>query len=101
MEKAWDVMDNEVLMFVLSVFAFSYSIIYLKRKKIGTNANFLVTSMFFFMLASFATNAEHFYFYSFFNAVEHLSYAITSVCAVIWVYKAGPGYKPENYRACK
>lgn len=79
--------ENEVIMLILSFVAFAFTLFYKKEIKQVRGFYFLYSSFLFFLLASISTVLEAIIFEAFLNVVEHLSYAISILFMMYWMYK--------------
>lgn len=78
--------ENELLVLLLGSSVFVFLLRYRISLRRLPAHSVLITSFICIWCAWLATVVEHFFFFSFFNIVEHLAYALNGLFLFLWCY---------------
>lgn len=78
--------QNEVIVFLIALGVIWFLCIFKEHLNELRQPKLLLSAFAMLVLAWLATNLEHLFAYTFFNTVEHLSYALNGVLLALWCY---------------
>ena len=89
--------ENEILVLLVGTLVLGFVLLYRRDIQRLPAYQYLFAAYLSAWIAWVATVAEHVFFYTFFNVLEHVGYAANCVLLLIWCWKGLRNGAPEHH----